>query len=67
MSVAQAERFYGPLKTIFRDKLRSDVARRIREALESVFDFEISADDMAQLDSLNRNERTGPDPDNFNF
>ncbi len=33
----------------------------------AVFDFEISADDMAQLDSLNRNERTGPDPDNFNF
>lgn len=34
---------------------------------KAVFDFEISADDMAQLDSLNRNERTGPDPDNFNF
>ncbi|MFD2613092.1 aldo/keto reductase [Paenibacillus gansuensis] len=32
-----------------------------------IFDFELSADDMAKIDGLNRNERTGPDPDNFNF
>lgn len=33
----------------------------------SVFDFELSAEDMALLDGLNRDERVGPDPDNFNF
>ncbi|MRI01036.1 aldo/keto reductase [Kriegella sp. EG-1] len=32
-----------------------------------VFDFELSADEVFQLDSLNRDERIGPDPDNFNF
>ncbi|AWB46880.1 aldo/keto reductase [Paenibacillus sp. CAA11] len=33
----------------------------------SVFDFELSAEDMAAIDALNKNERTGADPDNFNF
>lgn len=32
-----------------------------------VFDFELSAVDMKQIDSLNLNQRTGADPDNFNF
>jgi diketogulonate reductase-like aldo/keto reductase len=45
---------------------KSSTPHRIVENAE-VFDFEISADDMARLDSLNRNERTGPDPDNFSF
>lgn len=33
----------------------------------AIFDFELSADDMEQINSLNRNQRFGPDPDNFNF
>ncbi|MFF2481121.1 aldo/keto reductase [Paenibacillus sp. NPDC058071] len=33
----------------------------------SIFDFELSADDMAQIDALNRDTRVGPDPDNFDF
>jgi Aldo/keto reductases, related to diketogulonate reductase len=33
----------------------------------SVFDFALSDEDMALLNSLNRDERVGPDPDNFNF
>jgi methylglyoxal/glyoxal reductase len=33
----------------------------------AVFDFELSAEDMAKLDALNRNHRFGPDPDNFDF
>ena len=45
---------------------KSSTPHRIVENAD-VFDFEISADDMARLDSLNRNERTGPDPDNFSF
>ncbi|MFT9598232.1 aldo/keto reductase [Mesobacillus sp.] len=32
-----------------------------------IFDFELSADDMDRLNSLNKNERVGPDPDNFDF
>jgi methylglyoxal/glyoxal reductase len=32
-----------------------------------IFDFELSADDMDRLNSLNKDERVGPDPDNFDF
>ncbi len=39
---------------------------RIRENAD-LFDFELSAEDMAKLDALNRDHRFGPDPDNFNF
>lgn len=39
---------------------------RIRDNA-NVFDFTLSDEDMQRLDGLNRNERTGADPDNFNF
>lgn len=32
-----------------------------------IFDFELSVEDIAQLDRLDRGERIGPDPDNFDF
>lgn len=32
-----------------------------------VFDFEITQEDVAAIDALDRGERMGPDPDNFNF
>ncbi len=32
-----------------------------------LFDFELSAEDVAILDGLNRGKRFGPDPDNFDF
>ncbi len=32
-----------------------------------LFDFELSKKDMNYIDSLDKNQRTGPDPDNFNF
>jgi diketogulonate reductase-like aldo/keto reductase len=32
-----------------------------------IFDFELEVDDVAQLDRLDRGERIGPDPDNFDF
>lgn len=32
-----------------------------------VFDFELSAREMGVIDQLNEDERTGPDPDNFDF
>ncbi len=37
---------------------------RIRENM-SLFDFSIDAEDMKSIDNLNRNQRTGPDPDVF--
>ncbi len=32
-----------------------------------IFDFELSTEDIAFLDQLDRGERIGPDPDNFDF
>jgi methylglyoxal/glyoxal reductase len=32
-----------------------------------IFDFELSTEDMDRLNSLNKDERVGPDPDNFDF
>ncbi|UCD61126.1 MAG: aldo/keto reductase [Flavobacteriaceae bacterium] len=32
-----------------------------------IFDFELSAEDVANLDSLDKNQRFGPDPNNFDF
>jgi methylglyoxal/glyoxal reductase len=39
---------------------------RIKENAD-IFDFELTEEDMAKLDALNKNHRFGPDPDNFNF
>jgi 2,5-diketo-D-gluconate reductase A len=37
---------------------------RIRENID-IFDFELSGEDVEAISALNRNERTGPDPDTF--
>jgi 2,5-diketo-D-gluconate reductase A len=37
---------------------------RIRENIE-IFDFELPAEDMAAIAALNRDQRTGPDPETF--
>lgn len=33
----------------------------------AIFDFELSEDDMRSITELDRKERTGPDPDTFNY
>lgn len=33
----------------------------------SVFDFELTKEEMDRIDGLNQNHRVGPDPDNFDF
>ena len=41
-----------------------------RERIEqnfALFDFELSTDEMAAISGLDRGERTGPDPDTFNY
>ncbi|MEK5037803.1 aldo/keto reductase [Sporosarcina sp. FSL K6-3457] len=45
---------------------KSTKAHRIAENA-TVFDFELTVEDMKQIDSLNQNQRVGPDPDNFDF
>lgn len=43
---------------------KSVTPERMAENLE-VFDFELTADDHAAIDALDRGQRTGPDPDEF--
>ena len=43
---------------------KSVTAGRIRENID-IFDFGLSADEVEAITALNRNERTGPDPDKF--
>jgi 2,5-diketo-D-gluconate reductase A len=40
--------------------------QRMQENVE-LFDFELGTEDMATLTGLDRGERTGPDPDTFNY
>ena len=37
------------------------------ESNANLFDFELSEEDMQTINNLDRNERIGPDPDNFDF
>ena len=39
-------------------------ASRIRENFD-IFGFELSGEDVAAISALNKNQRTGPDPDTF--
>jgi 2,5-diketo-D-gluconate reductase A len=45
---------------------KSVTRSRIEENF-AIFDFELSDDDMTEITALNRDERTGPDPDTFNY
>ena len=43
---------------------KSVTPARIRENID-IFDFELSGEDVEAISALNRNQRTGPDPDTF--
>jgi 2,5-diketo-D-gluconate reductase A len=45
---------------------KSVTPERVKENF-ALFDFELSADDVAEISALDRHERTGPDPDTFNY
>jgi 2,5-diketo-D-gluconate reductase A len=45
---------------------KSVTPARIRENID-IFDFELSGEDVEAITALNRDERTGPDPDTFDF
>jgi 2,5-diketo-D-gluconate reductase A len=44
---------------------KSVTPSRIRENID-IFDFGLTGEDVEAISALNRNERTGPDPDTFN-
>jgi len=43
---------------------KSVTVERIQENID-IFDFELSAEELAQIEAVDRGERTGPDPDEF--
>jgi 2,5-diketo-D-gluconate reductase A len=45
---------------------KSVTPERIRENID-IFGFELSGEDVEAITALNRDERTGPDPDEFDF
>ncbi|TXK71778.1 aldo/keto reductase [Paenibacillus sp. N3.4] len=45
---------------------KSVTEQRIRDNA-NIFDFELSAEDVALIDTLNENKRIGPNPDNVTF
>ena len=45
---------------------KSVTPSRIRENID-IFDFELTGEDVEAISALNRNERTGPDPDKFDL
>ncbi len=63
-----------PAQIILRWHLQRDVVIIPKSKTESriienlnIFDFELSQEDMDKIFSLNKNQRFGSDPDNFNF
>ncbi|GGG17462.1 aldo/keto reductase [Paenibacillus abyssi] len=45
---------------------KSTTPSRIKENSE-IFDFNLTKEEVAQIDALNQDKRFGPDPDNFDF
>jgi 2,5-diketo-D-gluconate reductase A len=45
---------------------KSVTPARVRENID-IFDFELSGEDVEAISALNRDERTGPDPDVFDY
>ncbi|MGD6902322.1 aldo/keto reductase [Bacillus infantis] len=64
----------SPAQIILRWDLQNEVITIPKSVKEhriienaDIFDFELSSEDMGKIDALNKNERVGADPDNFNF
>lgn len=64
----------SPAQIVLRWDLQSEIVTIPKSVHENriienanVFDFELSSDDMDEIDNLNENKRFGGNPDNFNF
>lgn len=64
----------SPAQVILRWDIQNEVVTIPKSVKEQrivdnadIFDFVLSEEDMHAINSLNKNERVGPDPDNFNF
>jgi methylglyoxal/glyoxal reductase len=64
----------SPAQIILRWDLQNEVVTIPKSVKEhriienaDIFDFELSSEDMEKINALNKNERVGADPDNFNF
>jgi len=56
LSVAQAEEFYAPLKEMFVERLKGNVAASLKERLDGVFDFAISDDQYLKMAEILKHE-----------
>jgi diketogulonate reductase-like aldo/keto reductase len=64
----------SPAQVVLRWDLQNEVVTIPKSVTEhriienaNIFDFQLSSEEIAQLDGLNQNKRLGADPDNFNF
>ena len=56
MSVAEAEDFYAPLKRIFEEKLKKNVAIYLKEHLKDTFEFDIPAEKYERMAEILKEE-----------
>jgi len=56
MSVAEAEEFYAPLKGIFEEKLKSNVAMHLKEHLKDTLEFEVSDESYKRMAEILKKE-----------
>ena len=52
LTVAQAEEFYSPLRKIFVERLRGNIARRAASALREAFEFDIPSDAVGRIGDI---------------
>jgi len=52
LTVAQAEQFYGPLRQVFVERLRGNVARQAADHLREAFEFEIPEQAAEQIGDI---------------
>lgn len=75
-AITEIAQQYGktPAQVVLRWDLQQEVVtipksirpERIAENAD-IYDFELSADELARIDALNENRRIGPDPDQLLF
>jgi len=52
LSVAQAEEFYHPLRSLFVDKLKSEVVQRLKQALDQALEFSVAEEQYEAMGDI---------------